>query len=516
MISIKTLLEHLKELNITYRGNFSAQSEFRTMEILNTESILMDNTLYITYDEKKVLEFLSSNQYSACKCCIILITKNEINTEKLCQIITDNSFEYMLNLISNFIFESYSLSIKQNHIYDSLYSSDNMKDILNIAEKYLNNPIFLVDTSYALLCRSNLAQTNNSYIDKYNERYYLKFDIVNLMKKNKCIDTIYNSSKPFFHYDKENFIFCSVKVNGITTGYICIEKINKDFSNSDLELVSTLSKVIASYFEKEHIFISNSGLCDEYYLIDLLSNNFDNIDYIKDRLKNSMFDLKENFILISVPYVQEFKDYRYNFGLKELMQSGKNILKNCLSTYYEDNIIFLVSSSHFNVITDSITNQLVKFLKLNKLRCGISYVFDDLNNIHDYLIQSQNAVRLSSKSACEDVVSHFEDYIDYYLFSIADSKNSCEKINLKTLIHPYITKLIDYDEKNNSELFKTFKAYFENNKNSVNTAQSLNINRSTFFYRFHKIEKVLSTDLNSYSYKLKVALQLHNYISQYY
>ncbi|MDO5516872.1 MAG: helix-turn-helix domain-containing protein [Clostridium sp.] len=516
MIYIQTLLDYLKSLKISYTGDFSTQLEIRSIEILNEKSIVAENTLYISYDDETVLKFISSDEYPAHKCCIILLSKTKINNKNLCQIITENTFEYMFNLISNFIFEHFSLSLKQNYIYDSLYGADTMEDILNIGEKYLYNPIFLLDTSYALLCRSNMAETQNSCIDKHNERYYLKFNIVNLMKKHKCIDTIYNSSKPFFHYDEDKIIFCSVKVNNITTAYICVLEVNHKFSNSDLELVETLSKVIAAFSEKDHIFISNSGLCDEYYLIDLLSNKFDNIDYIKNRLDSSRFELKENFLLVSIPFMQEFKDYRYNFGLRELMQSGKNILGNCLSAYYENNIHFLVSSSDFDVITYNMKYQLIDFLKLNKLKCGMSFVFNDLNNIHDYMQQSVQTVKLSSKFNYDGFIFNFEDFLDYYLFSTADSKNSFEKINLKTLIHPYITKLIKYDAENNSELFKTFKAYLENNKNSIITAQTLNINRSTFFYRFHKIEKILNIDINSYSYKLKVALQLYNYINKNY
>ena len=516
MISINKLLEYLKSSGITYKGNFNPQLTFINAEILNKDSLLKDNIIYIANNKKTVFEFLSSTEYSNCKCCIILISKHEINNQDLCQIITENTFEYMFNLISSFISEFFSLYIKQNHIYNSLYSSNTIKDILNLAEKYIQNPIFLVDTSYAVLCSSNMAEIQASHIDKYNEHYYLKFDIVNLMKKDKCIDNIYSSSKPFFHYDNGNMIFCSVKVNEITTSYLYIQESNKKLSFSDLELVSTLSKVVAAFSEKEHIFISNSGLCDEYYLIDLLTNNFDDIEYIKNRLKNSSFVIKENFVIISIPFVYESKDYRYNFALKELMQSGKNILQNCLSAYYENNIIFLVSSSDFNIISENIKEQLENFLKLNNLKCGISFVFNDLSNIHDYLNQSRNAVKLSEKSEHNNLLFYFEDFVDFYLFSVSYHKNSLYKISLKSLIHPFIRKLIEYDDNNNSELFKTLKLYFENNRNSENTAHFLNINRSTFFYRFHKIQKLLDIDLNSYFYKLKIAFQLYDYIGKYY
>ena len=235
------------------------------------------------------------------------------------------------------------------------------------------------------------------------------------------------------------------------------------FKDSDLELVNILSKTISIFTQKEHFFISNSGLCDEYYLIDLLSNKIDcdDIKYIEERLKNSRFLLKENYVVLSIPYVQKYKDYRYNFGLKELMQSCKNIFKNCLCAYYENNIILLVSSDAINVIKDSVKYSFLEFLNLNKLKCGISLSFDNLINIHDFALQAIYALKLCERINNNDILAYFEDYIDFYFFNMVDSKYISEKIDLRNLVHPLLNKLISYDKSNNSELFNTLTTYIQ-------------------------------------------------------
>ena len=59
----------------------------------------------------------------------------------------------------------------------------------------------------------------------------------------------------------------------------------------DLELTNTLSQTLSVQMQKDNLFINNSGLEEEYYLMDLLMNRIDNLSYIEERLKNIDFKL---------------------------------------------------------------------------------------------------------------------------------------------------------------------------------------------------------------------------------
>ena len=91
------------------------------------------------------------------------------------------------------MFIEYKLYMKKCNIYNSLYANNDINKIINIGESYLNNPIFVLDTSYRIIGRSNLADSITSRIDNYNDQSYLLIDTVNIMKKDKCIDNIYSS-----------------------------------------------------------------------------------------------------------------------------------------------------------------------------------------------------------------------------------------------------------------------------------------------------------------------------------
>jgi len=405
------------------------------------------------------------------------------------------------------------LYMKKCEIYDSLFANTSLDDIINITEKYLNNPIFILDTSYHIITRSNLAKTVNSSIETHNGENYLLLNTIELMIKEKCIDTIYTKDNSFFHYSTQSFIFCSIRVMDITVAYICVLQNNQNFEDEDLELVNVLSKVASMHMQKENLFISSSGLDEEYYLMDLLINNISDIQYVKERLKYINFNLNENCLMISIPFKQKYKDSRHNFGLKELMKRLKIILGNCISTYYKDMIVFLVSNEQEKVISTPVKNNLLEFLKLNNLNCGISNTFENLLDIRDFFYQSTYAIKLSKNSKV-DSIAYFEDYVESYLFYISESRNNdSHRINLLTLVHPWINKLMKFDKENKTEFLKTLKSYIENNRNANITSNKLNIHRSTLFYRFNKIQDFLGISLDNSNnlFNLELSFKILNY-----
>ena len=68
--------------------------------------------------------------------------------------------------------------------------------------------------------------------------------------------------------------------------------------------------------------------------------------------------------------------------------------------------------------------------------------------------------------------------------------------------------LLDYDLKHGTELVKTLEVYFNNCRNSANTARDLFIHRNTLLYRLEQISKILDLDLNNNEQVLIIQLAL--------
>ncbi|MCB2313700.1 helix-turn-helix domain-containing protein [Clostridium tagluense] len=502
MAKLDTLLNFLKSKpNIKITGPHNPDTIIDEVLFLHDNMDLSPNILYLTTKSHNSLLINGDN-------ILVIVNKASEGTLFL-QIKTKNSIEEIYRLICEFLFIEYKLYVKKFNIYNSLSACNDINKIINICEGYLNNPIFILDTSYRIIGRSALANAITSSIETYNGKAYLLIDTVNIMREDKCIDNIYSSSTSFFHRSDKSLIFCGIRINNVTVAYICILQENREFVEEDLELTNTLAQTFSIQIQNDNLFISSSGLEEEYYLMDLLNNSINNLNYIEERLKNIDFKLNKNILLVLIPFRQTYKDYRHNFGLKQLIITTKNIFGNCISAYYEENIILMVSKEDDDVFSENIKTRFIEFLNLNNLKAGISLEFQNILETKEFYKQATYTLKLAKHLNTEGFLFYFEDYIEYYLFYIMqNSDNNTEKIKLHTLIHPLINKLIDIDKNNNSVLLQTLMIYLESNRNSNMTAKKLNIHSSTFFYRYHKIEELLKISLSNSDILFKFELSL--------
>lgn len=511
MTKLKRILNFLKKRsNNKILGEYNPDSTIDEILLFENDIELSPKVLYLAKEIDKTPLISKAN--------ILVVVQEAIDTLNILQLETTHSTEEIYKLLCHFMFTEYKLYVKKCDIYNNLYTCNDINKILNIAENHLNNPIFILDTSYRIIGRSNLGSSIKSDIQNYNDESYLVIDTVNTMKKDKCIDNIYNLNTAFFHFADENLIFCGIRINNITIAYICVLQEYRKFIDEDLELTNTLSQALSIQMQRDNLFINSSGLEEEYYLMDLLMNRIDNLGYIKERLNNINFKINKNILLIAIPFCQTHQDYRHNYGLKQLINGAKNILGNCISAYYEDNIIFMVSTEREEVLSNNTKSVFIDFLKLNNLKAGISLIFENLLETREFYTQANYALKLSDQLNIKDYIFYFKDYLEYYMFYMCENvENSPEKIQLNTLIHPFINQLIEIDKNSNKELLKTLMVYIDSNRNATDASKKLNIHCSTFFYRFHKIEGLLKISLNNSDilFKLELSLKILKYKNMY-
>jgi len=500
LINLKAIVDFIKDkYKSRVFGEYDEDYIIDQVHILNEDTEIFQNGLYLT--AKANLELLYGKKN-------ILLVVNKVNESiDVLQVETESSIEKVHSGICKFIFTEYKLYAKKFNIYNSLYTFNDMNKTLNIAESYLENPIFILDTSYRIINRSNVANFIKEDILNYKDEYYLVTDIVNTMKKDRCIDNIYSFNKSFFHYSDKSLIFSGIRINNVTAAYICVVQKQRQFVEEDLEITNALAQVLSIQIERDNLFVSSSGLEEEYYLMDLLTNRIDNVIHIKERLENIEFKVRKSIQLIAIPFSQTYQEYRHSFGLKQLINIAKNILNNCIFTFYEEKIIFMVSTEEKDILAKNNKAKFIEFLKLNNLKAGVSLRFENILDTKEFYNQAIHALEFSERLKSQGYIFHFEDYLEYYIFHLCENiDNDVHRVDINTLIHPYIKELEDIDKENNGELLKTLVAYLECNRNANDTAKKLNIHCSTFFYRFHKIEDMLNISLNDGDILFKLEL----------
>jgi DNA-binding PucR family transcriptional regulator len=128
---------------------------------------------------------------------------------------------------------------------------------------------------------------------------------------------------------------------------------------------------------------------------------------------------------------------------------------------------------------------------MNQMQVATSYRYENLLDTHIYYKQA--LFQLKSKKCLPHDRSY--RYEDNYLYHILEQ---CQgQIPLKSLIHPDITFLINYDNENKTEYTNTLRCFILNERNALKTANDLHIHKSTFFYRWGKIVELLELAENN-------------------
>ncbi|MEQ7217945.1 helix-turn-helix domain-containing protein [Vagococcus fluvialis] len=101
-------------------------------------------------------------------------------------------------------------------------------------------------------------------------------------------------------------------------------------------------------------------------------------------------------------------------------------------------------------------------------------------------------------------------YVDNFLRKFIPTN---EAANFTTY---FLDPLIQYDQKNDSNLMLTLTAYLDNHQNLATTSRQLFIHRNTLLYRVEKIESLLGYSLNEKNaqFNLSLAIKLQTSFEQ--
>lgn len=136
-------------------------------------------------------------------------------------------------------------------------------------------------------------------------------------------------------------------------------------------------------------------------------------------------------------------------------------------------------------------------------KAGVSDEFADIYRVSSYLTQADMALITGQKNDPDKWYFKFSDYALDYMFDCVMTDLSYDQ-----LIAESVRKLIDYDEKNNTEYVKTLRCFLENNCNSTHTADELYIHRTTLIRRIERIEELCNIDFSDRDTKMYLALSL--------
>lgn len=134
---------------------------------------------------------------------------------------------------------------------------------------------------------------------------------------------------------------------------------------------------------------------------------------------------------------------------------------------------------------------------------GLSRPVSRIAELGEAYGDAQKAVRMGKRAYGGGQVYDYQRMGVYrLLFTHKDIDSQVE------FYEDYLKPLVQYDQKHDSELVHTIEAYYQNNANTLATAEQLYIHRNTLNYRLKRASDILGFDIDDVDRKLCVSLAL--------
>lgn len=374
----------------------------------------------------------------------------------------------------------------------TLSKESGLQALVDLGYEMLGNPFTITDYGVKLLASTGESKVNDDPVWnelKVNNNFI--FQTYSYYVRNSLFNEIAINETPFYWTDpycKYPRLIGKVRINNKNVAVIVVCAHNRDFMESDKELVSLLCEVISIELQKTKYVHISQGLLHEHFLHDLLDGKFENEQLINERLKILGLKFKSKLFMI-------------NFNLQSMDQTISTLpylrdelekkLVNAKAVIYNQNVVILASCEHELHFLEIELKSLKDFIKTNNLQAGISRPFSKLADVKVFFQESIEAIKLGNLLNKEQ---HFFKYEDYLIFDLISHYSPVDKCN--NLIHRSLLRLIDYDKENGTEYTPSFYTYLCKFKNIKESAAVLNIHRNTMFHRIEKIESLLKVDLN--------------------
>ena len=211
--------------------------------------------------------------------------------------------------------------------FSALHSGATLKDLVNIAESYIDNPILTVTVSGKVLVVSDNGDFGDA--DEQVHAEELRFPVE--------ADSEEHTGKPFLFSlpdQAHDWLAAKVYMNGVCTAGVYAYSVRHPFTADDYEVMDILSKAVLLELMKGTYYRSNRYSLSTYFLSDLLDGNIRDSALINLRLRNLSWRPKKYMYILAIPIsgTQNGSDIQIQILIRETV-SRDTVTKHASQTF---------------------------------------------------------------------------------------------------------------------------------------------------------------------------------------
>lgn len=371
-------------------------------------------------------------------------------------------------------------------LFDAFLCEENFNRLLELSSKLLGNPLIVIDLSYRIVGYSNSEDISDDFWVKFIQQGYCDYDFVIQVNALPCVK-IGKISKTTYEVQcsqsDHKKLVCNLVSNGVIKGNIILLGCKKEVAESDFNLLSVVSKVIALKMKQITNTPKDTNIVIQDFLYDVLNHNFISRNEMNERMKivNLKFQKELRIIVFDIERLND---------IQKSCNDVINIFSNHhiqmeYSVFYEHRIVMIYQQ---NTLED-FKEKLLPLLNKYNIYVGVSQPFSDLFMCKKYYLQAIKTIDLA-KHAYPD--RHYINYYEVQYYSLLPSlqPDSYDQ----DFYHPTLKRLKEYDEQHNTDLYDILYVFIINDGNIQKTAQDFFVHRNTVRYKINKIKELTSID----------------------
>lgn len=388
---------------------------------------------------------------------------------------------------------------RSNEIWESLLNcvlnGNSIEDIVKTLYLHLKIPIAVIDEKKLL--RANMQFFSESFLFQKTE-----------VLENDSAETEYLYSHPIIRStvnDQECVMF-PIFSNQKKQGFFLIKPFETgmitDFQRRIIDYGIT---ALGLYFLQENAVEMTEIRLKENFLLTIARKRarLTDKEYMEGELLG--YDLKREYICLigKINYKEDEEIHQFSLEqMKYLMQNilydiGISYRQKLMYTFDEDLIIIYVenyneglSKEWVDGLINIIDMRIQEHLPDIFMSWGISYTPNSEESFSKSYEEAKAALHIGKKEK-QKRTFYNDTKLNRLLLSFAKHED------IMKILDQTVQPLLDYDQKRNADLVKTFVVYNQMKGNVSQTARELNLHRQSLLYRLRKIESLTGLQLGN-------------------
>ncbi|MBR5338375.1 MAG: helix-turn-helix domain-containing protein [Lachnospiraceae bacterium] len=367
-------------------------------------------------------------------------------------------------------------------------------ELCNISYEYFKNPLFVHDNQFYILACPVVAEGMTKWeVDARTGMQMVSTELLNDFKiDEEYIQTLSTTKASIFSANQRGYRILYVNMwndNGSWSGRLCINEVQHPMKPGQFVAAEYFTQILKIAFRRHNIVSGGYERPFETILKDIINQRIYAVEQIEERISYNKWNLYDSYVCMKIGLENRTVDLMAAISTCNTIE---NSIDGSYAFVFEENILIVVNLTMAGLTMADCMTKMAYIIREGLFVVGVSDEYSNFALTPYYYRQACIAHDYGKKSDSTRWCHQFEDFaLDYML------ENACGDIPPQHVCLGGLQILQAYDNKNETELYKTLKVYLQNERNAVHTAKELFIHRSTLFYRLDRIKELIHIDLDN-------------------